>query len=60
MSYVTVESMLENYGGALNIAIMWLRHQLTPEEEGIVEDIVTPTTIAAAQARIELRGQNLI
>lgn len=60
MSLVTAETMLDQYGAALDIAVLWLRRQLTSAEESIVEEIVTPTTVAAAQARIELLGQDLI
>ena len=60
MSYITAKTMLVQYGSALDIAVAWLRRQLTSAEESIVEEIVTPTTVAAAQAYIELFEQDFI
>ena len=60
MSFVTTETMLNQYGSVLDIAVAWLRRELTLAEESVVEELVTPTTVAAAQARIELLGQDLI
>jgi len=60
MSQPTVESMLQRYGSRIDVAMVWLRGNLQPGEEDVVEEIVTPTTIAAAQARLELIAEEIV
>lgn len=51
--------LLDKYGSRLNIAIAWIKGEINLFEEHIIE-FVTPTTIAAAKARIELQDKGII
>jgi len=52
--------LLSEHGGThLNVAIAWLKGEVTTFED-CIHEIVTPTLIAAAKARLEMIASGVI
>lgn len=53
------EDLLKRFGSVVDVAMAMIRGRLTMRDTDFAHDIVTPTVIAAAEARLRLEAQGI-
>ncbi len=54
------DGLVQRFGSVVNVAMAMIRGQLTTRDTEYAHDIVTPTVIAAAEARLRLEAQGIL
>lgn len=54
------DGLVQRFGSVVDVAMAMIRGQLTTRDTEYAHDIVTPTVIAAAEARLRLEAQGIL